>query len=254
MASEEGMSPLDLLGREADERLLGADLRQLPATVGEPPQPLPESSARRQVVRFGATMTGVTLIGGLVLALLGLVELIADGGVLWLVVLVLGIVLAGTHWGWVHVAELTGNSIEARRSASVEELRRHWLNEIEPYPRWEVSTSAGEDGSITIQTVLHRPVASGEHRYTFVSEEVGREVHSADEPGAEVAERAELLRRQAALDTSRARGDFEAARDAYDEALMARDDEQQRRAALRAASEALSERINAHLRDPPLTE
>jgi hypothetical protein len=35
---------------------------------------------------------------------------------------------------------------------------------------------------------------------------------------------------------------------------MARGDEQERVAALRAASEALSERINANLRDPPLTE
>jgi hypothetical protein len=35
---------------------------------------------------------------------------------------------------------------------------------------------------------------------------------------------------------------------------LARDDEQQRQAALRAASQALSERINANLRDPPLAE
>jgi hypothetical protein len=252
MASE--VDPLDLLELEPDERLLGADLEQLPASAGEPPRPLPESPARRRVVRFGATMTGVTLIGGLVLALLGLVELIADGSLVWLVVLVLGIVLTATHWGWVHVAELTGNSIEAHRNAFVDEQRRQWLHEIEPYPRWEVSTTAGDDGSITIMTVVHRPVSSGERTYTFVREDVSREVHSADEPGAEVAERAELLRRQAALDTSRARGDFEAARDAYEQALMARDDDQQRREALRAASEALSERINTHLRDPPLTE
>lgn len=254
MAPEEGESPLDLLGREADERLLGEELPQLPATVGEPPQPLPESPARRQVVRFGATMTGVTLIGGLALALLGLIEAIANGGLVWIVMLVLGIVLVSTHWGWVHVAELTGNRIEGRRQMSLEERRAQWLHEIEPYPRWEVSTTAGDDGSITIQTVLHRPVTSGERTYTFLREEVGREVHSADEPGAEVAERAELLRRGAALETSRAREAYEVARDAYDQALMARDDDEQRREALRAASEALSERINAHLRDPPLTE
>lgn len=254
MSAKEGASPLEFLEREPDRRLLGADLPQLPATAGEPPQPLPESPARRQVVRFGATMTGVTLIGGLALALLGLVEAIADGGLLWLVVLVIGIVLVATHWGWVHVAELTGNRIEGHRQASLDERRASWLSQVEPYPRWEVSTHAAEDGSIEITTTLHRPVASGEQTFTFVREEVASESHAADEPGAAVAERAELLRRQAAADTARGREEFEAARDAYQQALFVRDDEQQRIAALRAASEALSERINEHLRDPPLTE
>lgn len=254
MSSKEGTSPLDFLTRQPDRRLLGADLPQLPATVGEPPQPLPEGPARRRVVRIGATMTGVTLVGGLLLALLGLVEVIANGGLVWVVVLVLGIVLAGTHWGWVHVAELTGNRIEGRREASLDELRAQWLLQIEPYPRWEVSTHAAEDGSIEITTASYRPVASGGQTFTFVREEVASEIHGADEPGAAVAERAELLRRQAAAETARARDEFEAARDAYSQALMARDDEQQRLAALRAASEALSERINEHLRDPPLTE
>jgi hypothetical protein len=252
MSSE--VDPLALLGREADEQLLGTDLEQLPATVGEPPRPLPDSPARRQVVRLGATMTGVTLVGGVALALLGLVEVIANGSLLWLVVLVLGLVLTATHWGWVHVAELTGNTIEARRNASVVEQQRHWLGEIEPYPRWEVSTTANDDGSITILTACVRPVPRGERTFTFVREEIDREVHTADEPAAAVAERAELLRRRAAAETARSREEFEAARDAYDEALLVRDDEQQRRAALHAASEALSERINAHLRDPPLTE
>lgn len=243
-----------MLGREPDQRLLEDELGQLPASVGAPPAALAESPARRRVVRVGATMTGVTLIGGLALALLGLVELIVEGGLAWLIVLVVGIILASTHWGWVHVAELTGNSIEGRRSASLEERRRQWLQAIEPYARWEVSSGVGEDGSITILTVRCRPIAYGERAYTFVREEVAREVHSGDEPAAAVTERAELLRRQAAAETERARGQFEAARDAYDRVLIAEDDEQQRRAALRAASQALSERINSNLRDPPLTE
>lgn len=199
-------------------------------------------------------MTGVTLIGGVVLALLGLIEAIANGGVVWIVALVLGIVLVSTHWGWVHVAELAGNKIEGHRVASLEDRQRDWLAQIEPYPRWDVSTSADEGGAITITTVCRRPVPRGERTFTFRSEVIAREAHSPDQPAAAVAERAELLRRQAAADTERAREDFEAARGAYEEALMVRDDEQQRRAALRAASEALSERINTHLRDPPLTE
>lgn len=252
MAAE--ANPVDFLGKSPDERLLAEDAGQLPATLGQPPAPLPESQARRQVVRFGATMTGVTLIGGLALAVLGLVELIADGSLAWLAVLVIGILLAATHWGWVHVAELTGNRIEGRRGESLEERRRLWLDQIEPYPRWEVSTDAGEDGSITILTVRHQPMARDQRTFTFEREEVAREVHAAEEPAADVAERAELLRRRAAADTARAREDFETARDAYQQALMVRDDEQQRLAALRAASQALSERINQHLRDPPLTE
>lgn len=246
-------NPLDLLGREPDRRLLGEDLTQLPATVGKPPEPLPESPARRRVVRLGATMTGVTLIGGVALALLGLIELISEGGIVWLIALVIGIVLAATHWGWVHVAELTGDTIEGHRHVSLEERQRIWLAQIEPCPCWEISTRAGEDGSITIATVCHRPVPLGDRTFTFSSQEVAREVHAAEEPAAEVTERAELLRRQAAADSAAAREEFEAARDAYQETLMLHDDDEQQRAALRAASEALSERLNAHLRDPPLT-
>lgn len=246
--------PVELLERTPDERLLGGDFVHLPASAGLPPAPLPESPARRRVVRFGATMTGVSLIGGAVLSLLGLVEVFADGSLLWFVFLVIGIVLVATHWGWVHVAELTGNRIEAHRSASLQERRHRWLLNIEPYPRWEVSTSVAEDGSITVLTLKHFPVAAGERTYTFVCEEVAREVHPADEPGAQVAERAELLRRESAARTREARERYEAVLSAYEQALMVRDDEQQRRAALRAASEALSERINSNLRDPPLTE
>ena len=43
-------------------------------------------------------------------------------------------------------------------------------------------------------------------------------------------------------------------RDAYDRAALANADEQERLAAVRAASEALSEQINANLRNPPLVE
>src|ERR1700759_2678307 len=103
--------PLELIDSEADARLLSEDLEHLPAGVDQPPPPLPERSTGRQVVRVGATLTGVTLIGGLGLALLGLVEAIANGGLVWFLVLVVGIILAVTHWGWVHVAELSGNTI-----------------------------------------------------------------------------------------------------------------------------------------------
>jgi hypothetical protein len=252
MASEE--DTLDLLGRGPDQRLLTDQLSQLPPSVGHPEPLPPDSPMRRQVVGAGAALTGITLLAGIALVAVGIGEAVSDALVLAIVLIVIGLAFVGTHWGWVHVAELTGNAIQRRHSQPVLANRQAWLQGIEPYPRWEVSTVAEEDGSIAIVTTCHRPIASGEHTFTFVSEPRAREIHSADEPAATVAERAELLRRQAAVDTERARQDFEAARDAYEQALMVRDDEQQRRAALRAASEALSERINTHLRDPPLTE
>jgi hypothetical protein len=132
--------------------------------------------------------------------------------------------------------------------------RRQWLACIEPYTRWSVSTEAGDDGSITIVTLRHRPVPAGDRKFTFRREVVGRETYSADEPAAVVTERAELLRRQAAATTGRERERYEVANHAYHRTLLARDDEQQRLAATRAASEALSEQINSNLRDPPLTE
>jgi hypothetical protein len=252
MASEAEL--LDLLGREPDERLLGDDLRQLPSSVGEP-ESLPDTPRRRRLVAAGATLTGVTLVGGAGLIILGLVEAFAGGSaVLVLAALVIGFVLVATHWGWVHVAELTANTLEARGHSEVIDRRKQWLATIEPYTRWEVTTNANEDGSIAIVTTRYRPLPRGERAYTFVREEVAREVHSADEPAAAVTERAELLRRDAAADTRSERERYEAAHDAYETVLLARGDERERVAALRAASEALSERINANLRDPPLTE
>jgi hypothetical protein len=245
---------VELVALEPDERLLGEDLSKLPAAVGRP-ESLPASSARRRIVGLGAALTGVSLIGGLALIVLGLAELIAGGSTAVIIAaFVLGIVLVSTHWGWVHVAELTANTAEARRNASLLERRRAWLRTITPYQRWEIGTSTDPDGSIAITTVCYRPVPHDERTFTFTREEVAREVHSGDEPAAAVTERAELLRRRAAADTARERERYEAVHDAYQEALLASGDEQERMAAVRAASEALSERINANLRDPPLTE
>jgi hypothetical protein len=244
----------ELVGFEPDERLLGEHLGALPESVGQPPAEPPESPARRRVVRTGATLTGVTLIGGFGLVLLGLVEAIANGSLAWWLVLIVGVVLVSTHWGWVHVAELTGNRIEGHRTATSDERRHEWLRSVEPYPRWEVSTTTDADGSIAIVTTRSHPVRLGERTFTFEREEVAREVHSSEEPAAAVTERAELLRRQAAADTEQARELYEAAHDAYEQALLADADEQERLAAARAASEALSAQINSNLRDPPLVE
>jgi hypothetical protein len=244
----------ELIGHLADERLLSEDIDNLPADVGRP-ETLPPSRIRGRLVGVGATLTGVTLFLGVGLIVLGAIEALTGGfSVLDGVAIVVGALLLATHWGWVHVAEATADAIEGRRNSEILARRRLWLDTIKPYTRYEVTTSVGEDGAISIVRTRHRPVRTREGGFTFVREVESREVHASDEPGAAVAERAELLRRQAAVDTQREREGFEAAADAYETALLTHGDEQQRVAARRAASEALSERINSNLRDPPLVE
>ncbi len=245
--------PLELISCEPDDRLLGDDLSQLPTTLGRP-KGVPPSRTRRRIVGAGATLTGVTLVLGILLVAVGIGEAVSNAIVLAIAAVAVGILLVATHWGWVHVAELTANRLESRRDQTSLAIGRRWLAGIEPYSRWDVQTRVGDDGSITIETVRHRPLRCAESTFTFVREIEAREVHSGEEPAAAVTERAELLRREAAAQTAAARERFEVARDAYDRTLLAENDEQQRRDALRAASEALSERINANLRDPPLTE
>src|ERR1700735_1660416 len=105
MGSDE--HPEQLVGLVADERLLSEDPALLPAAVGRP-EPIPTRPARRRLVRGGATRRAVTLIGGIVLAILGAVELLFDGGgALAVVALVVGLVLASTPWGWGHGAGLS---------------------------------------------------------------------------------------------------------------------------------------------------
>lgn len=252
MASDESVD--ELIGSVADERLLTEDPAVLPVAVGHP-APIPESATRDRLVGVGATLTGVTLLGGIALAIVGAIDILFEGGgVVGVVALVLGLALVGTHWGWVHVAEVTADSIEARQNAGVLDARQEWLRAIAPYTRYEVTTRAADDGSITIERVRHLPVSHAPRSFTFAREIELTEVHSGDEPAAVVTERAELLRRQAALDTERERAQFEAAADVFERAALEGDDDRERQAVRAAASRALSEQINSHLRDPPLIE
>lgn len=251
MAQE--LTSVELVGRTADQRLL-ADGDGLPESLGQPEE-IPPWPGRRRVVATGATLTGVSLVLGVVLTIIGVIGAIAGGfGLGQVVELVAGIGLISTHWGWVHVAEITATGVENRRHGEVVDRRTRWLEEIEPYTRYEVSTAVGDDGSISIARVRYRALPSGERGFTFQRELLSTEVHSAEEPAAVVAERAESLRREAALETGRERESYQVAADAYETALLNSDDEQSRLAARRAASQALSERINSNLRDPPLLE
>lgn len=242
-----------LLGRIADEHLL-SERSALPAAL-ERPAPILPNQRRRWIVGVGATLTGVTLVGGIALIVSALVGIIASGfGALEIAALAIGIVLVATHWGWVHVAEFTAMTLEGRQERAALERSGRWLAAIEPYTRYEVSTHVGEDGAITIVRRRHRPMPSGEGRFTFVTEVEHSEVHSADEPGAVVAERAEALRRQAALDTERERQRWNGVVGELETEQMRREQEERLKEALRAESQALSERINENLRDPPLEE
>jgi hypothetical protein len=242
-----------LLGRIADERLLGEE-SALPGAL-ERPAPVLPTNRRRWIVGVGATLTGVTLVGGIVLIVAAIVGIIASGlGALELAGLAVGAVLVATHWGWVHVAEFTAMTLEGRRERTALERSGRWLATIEPYTRYEVSTNVGEGGAITIARRSHRPVPSGEGRFIFVTDVEHSEVHSPNEPGAVVAERAEALRRQAALDTDRERQRWNELVGELETEQMRREQEERLKEALRAESQALSERINANLRDPPLEE
>lgn len=226
----------------------------LPAGVGLPER-IPTRAARRRLVAAGATLTGVTLIGGIALAILGAIELLfAGGGALAAVALVVGLVLAGTHWGWVHVAEVSSQRIERRSNSGVVDRRQAWLEAIAPFTRYEVATSAGEDGSITIERIRHRPIRSGDRTFAFERTVELTEVHAGDEPAAIVSERAELLRHAAAVDTERERAAFQERADALNWEALAEGEHRERTLEQAAAARALSEQINANLREPPLTE
>ena len=247
--------PAELINRTAAVELLSDRAGLLPDSVGTPPPDPPPSPARRKIVALGATMTGVTLIGGIALTAFGAIEGISSGfGGVAVVALILGILLVSTHWGWVHVAELTANTIESRRDTELDATRQSWLRAIEPYTRYEVTTTAEADGSLTIATVRHRPVATNPGHFSFERAVLDPERHSDDEPTAEIAERAEQRRREAAVMTERERARYTTALDAHERLLLGQQSEQELLRERRAASEALAQQINTNLKDPPLAE
>lgn len=247
--------PADLLGRTAATDLLSDEHRLLPEAVGSPPALPPPSPKHRKLVVAGASLTGLTLFGGIALIVLGAINGISSGfGGIELVAVILGAVLVSTHWGWVHVAAFSADAVDSRLIRQAEARRHAWLETIEPYTRYEVSTQVEDDGSLTIATVRHRPVPVGEGQFTFQREVLDPERHPGEEPAAAIAERAEQLRRETALQTERERARFAAAADQRQRAVLGRESEEEQLQARRAASEALSHQINTNLRDPPLTE
>ena len=200
-------------------------------------------------------MTGLTLVGGTAMTLFGgWLLLFHGGGAIAGTLAAIGIVLVATHWGWVHVAEYLGLSIDAHEQRTADERNRDWLARIEPYPRFSVATDVLDDASTHIVRVLHQPVLTPQHTFTFVRQADAVETFDSSTSAEVIASAVETMRRQARIDTDRIRGLWESASVAYAAALSSASDDRQQLAAERAAATALSEHINASLLEPPLVE
>jgi hypothetical protein len=242
------------LGVPADRRLLDEDLFNLPGAE-QHQEPAISNHRHGRLVAAGSLLTGLTLIGGAAMLLFGGWQLLFEGGgPLDAVIAAIGLVLATTHWGWVHVAEYIGLTIDERQRRLLDEHSQDWLGTIQPYPHFSVSTSVLDDASTRVERVLHRPVLTAEHTFTFVRETDTEETYDAATSAEVIATAVETMRRQARLETDRLRGHWEAMSTAYAAALLDAGDDQQQLAAQRAAATALSEHINASLLEPPLVE
>jgi hypothetical protein len=250
--ASEGM--VAFLGVAADRRLLEEDLVNLP-DAEQHHEPAISTRKHDRLVAAGSLLTGATLIGGAAMLLYGGAQVLLNGGGAFDgVVAVIGIILTGTHWGWVHVAEYLGLTIDERQQRAADERRREWLASIQPYPRFSVSTSVLSDASTRVERVLHRPVLTKQHTFTFVRETDAEKTYDAHASAEVIATSVETMRRQARLETDRLGELWEAASSAYEAAVLSADDDEQLLAAQRAAATALSEHINASLLEPPLVE
>ena len=247
-------SMVAFLGVPADRRLLDEDLVNLP-DAEQRREPVISTQQHDRLVAAGSLATGVTLIGGGALLLYGGWQfLLGGGGAVDAVLALIGLLLVATHWGWVHVAEYIGLTIDEREQSAADKRRQEWLATIEPYPRFSVSTSVLDDASTRVERVLHQPVLTPQHTFTFVREPDAEKTFDADASAEVIATAVETMRRQARLETDHLRELWEAASSAYAGALLGAEDDQQRLVAQRAAAMALSEHINASLLEPPLVE
>lgn len=251
--ADTGNGMIAFLGVGADRRLLGEDLGELP-DAEQRREPAIAGREHDRLVAAGSVLTGTSLIGGGALALYGGWQVLEGSGALAVILLVVGLLLVATHWGWVHVAEYTGLTIDDRRQRTADERADAWLATIEPYPRFSVRTSVLSDASTKVQRILHEPVLTAQHTFTFARRPEAEQIYPADTPAQEIAAGVETMRRQARLDTDRLRELWEAAAGAYAARLYDADDAQQRLAAERAAATALSEHLNQSLLEPPLVE
>lgn len=251
--TDPGTGMVAFLGVLPDRRLIDEDLDSLPE-VEQRHEPTVMTPEHDRLVAAGSLLTGATLIVGVAMVLYGGGQALLGGGVFDVMLAVIGIALVSTHWGWVHVAEYLGLTIDERRQRDRETAEREWLVTIHPYPQFSVSTTVLSDASTLVQRFRHEPVLTTPSTFTFVRQVDAEQRYDADAPAEVIATGVETMRRQARLDTDRFRGDWEAASAAYEATLLSAEDDQQRLVAQRAAAAALSEHINASLLEPPLVE
>jgi hypothetical protein len=252
--SDRGENMVAFLGVEADRSVLSEELDGL-SEAARRPVSVVRTDTHDRLVAAGSLMTAATLIGGAALAIFGGEQLIfGDGGALPAVLAVLGILLVGTHWGWVHVAEYVGLGLDQRQEGGNRVREDAWLDTVAPYARFTVLTTVMADAATSVERVRYKPVLTSHNTFTFVRTAESAATFDADTPAHVIADRVETLRRDARLETDRMRELWDAASAAYAAALFSADDEQQQLAARRAAALALSEHINASLGEPPLVE
>jgi hypothetical protein len=252
--SDSGATMVAFLGVAADPQLLSEDLDGLSEAPLRPVSVVVADTHNR-LVTAGSAMTAATLIGGVVLAIYGGEQLVTGaGGTLAVVLGLIGILLVGTHWGWVHVAEYVGLGLDERQVRGNREREQGWLATVSPYARFAIRTTVMADASIAVERVTYTPVLTPQHTFSFDRVIEPAATFDADTPAHVIADRVEALRREARLETDRQSGLWDAASSAYDAALLNADDDQQQLAARRAAAVALSEHINASLLHPPLVE
>jgi hypothetical protein len=252
--AERGDAMVAFLGVPADRGLLDADLDGLPDSEPRPTLVV-RTDKHDRLVAAGSTMTAVTLLGGGALAIYGVEQLLfGAGGALAVVLAVVGLLLAGTHWGWVHVAEYVGLGVDQRQEHANAAADDTWLRTVSPYQRFAVVTSVLSDASIRVERVSYQPVLTGRHTFTFDRVAETADLFDADTPAEVIAGRVETLRREARLETDLRRELWDVGRVAYAAALSSADDDEEQLAAQRAAALALSQHINASLLEPPLVE
>jgi hypothetical protein len=243
------------LGVAPDRRLFDEDLVNLPDAERKQAPIAISTHTHDRLVAAGSLLTGATLIAGTAMLLFGGWQLLFEsGGGDDAIIAMIGILLAGTHWGWVHVAEYIGLTIDEHERRLWDQRVQQWLATIQPYPRFSVSTRVLDDASTRVERILHQPVLTAHHTFSFARETDSGHTCQAGAPAEVIATTVETMRREARLATDRLRGDWEAASTAYAAALLSADDDQQRLTAERTAATALSEHINASLREPPLIE
>jgi hypothetical protein len=252
--TDDSQGMLAFLGVAPDSRLLDEDMLNLPSSEQHREPPV-STQRHERLVAAGSVMTGLTLVGGVGLLLFAGWQLLFHGGRGSDAVLAgIGLVFAATHWGWVHLAEYAGLTIDGRQAHEIEARQKQWLATIEPYPRFSIDTSVSADGTTLVQRFLHRPLLTERNTFTFVRKSDIEHVHDVDAPAEVIATDVEVMRREARLQTDRLRELWASASTAYSAALLSAHDDQERLAAHRAAALALSEHINASLLEAPVAE